>query len=378
MKSHKYIHRRPGRLLWRIVLACANVFAAIGLCWSAYGGVFSPETHPLGGIMGLTFPLWIITAVLLVVVDLITWPWSTLVPIAAMIGCVGPLLSFSPTGLRRYEPKPGEHIDTLDILSYNVMSMKVLDSVYPDDTNPTMSFVLAQKPDIAIMQECEVLTTPWNLIHLRQPQCDSVAATFPYRDTNPATAQAVASTLPIKRLRIKGNTDHRIIAYHLTLPDGDSVLLFNVHLQSIMLTRWDKALYHDITNLDARHGVRSHLLRKLVVANRRRAQEGELIRNAIDSLNYPNVIVSGDFNDVQDCHAIRLIEGPGHDMHQAWQEGARGPAITYHRNRFYFRIDHLLYRGRFRALDVHRGTYAGSDHYPLHVRLAVLPKHTAQ
>jgi orotate phosphoribosyltransferase len=42
--------------------------------------------------------------------------------------------------------------------------------------------------------------------------------------------------------------------------------------------------------------------------------------------------------------------------------------FTYNRNRLYFRIDHVLYRGALRAVNVrceHSGTGSHSDHYPL-------------
>ena len=52
-------------------------------------------------------------------------------------------------------------------------------------------------------------------------------------------------------------------------------------------------------------------------------------------------------------------------MHDAYAEAALGPAITYGKNRFYFRIDHMLYRGDFHVNEIHKGKPVGSDHYPL-------------
>ena len=74
--------------------------------------------------------------------------------------------------------------------------------------------------------------------------------------------------------------------------------------------------------------------------------------------------MAGDFNDIQGSYALRTILGDG-DMHDAYAENAFGPTITYHGNRFYFRIDHVLYRGDMEAVDIERGDTPSSDHYPL-------------
>ena len=52
-------------------------------------------------------------------------------------------------------------------------------------------------------------------------------------------------------------------------------------------------------------------------------------------------------------------------MHDAYAQNAFGPTITYHGNRFYFRIDHVLYGGDMEAVDIERGDVPSSDHYPL-------------
>ena len=53
------------------------------------------------------------------------------------------------------------------------------------------------------------------------------------------------------------------------------------------------------------------------------------------------------------------------DMKDAYAENAFGPTITYHGNRFYFRIDQVLYKGDMKAVDIERGDIESSDHYPL-------------
>ena len=54
----------------------------------------------------------------------------------------------------------------------------------------------------------------------------------------------------------------------------------------------------------------------------------------------------------------------GDDLHDAYADAAFGPTITYHENRFYFRIDQILYRGP-EILSIDRGNCKSSDHYPM-------------
>ena len=75
------------------------------------------------------------------------------------------------------------------------------------------------------------------------------------------------------------------------------------------------------------------------------------------------MIVCGDFNDTPGSYSYRTVRGD--DMRDAYLDCAFGPAITYHDNRFYFKIDHVLYRGNLRAVDIERGRIDASDHYPL-------------
>lgn len=108
--------------------------------------------------------------------------------------------------------------------------------------------------------------------------------------------------------------------------------------------------------------MKSQLLSKLAEAFKIRAQQARAVRNVVDSIGGP-FIVAGDFNDIPDCFAVRTIRGK--DMHDAYADAAFGPAITYHGDRFYFRIDQVLYRGPFQAVGIERGSINSSDHNPL-------------
>ena len=149
---------------------------------------------------------------------------------------------------------------------------------------------------------------------------------------------------------------------------GDTVRVYSCHLESIGLTQTDKHLYRQLTKLQNMSStsdldeVRGTLVTKLARAYRCRSLQARLLRDLIEATDRP-VILCGDFNDTPGSFAYRTIMGD--DMRDAYAECALGPTITYHCNRFYFRIDHILYRGNFDAVKIERGTLSASDHYPL-------------
>ena len=148
---------------------------------------------------------------------------------------------------------------------------------------------------------------------------------------------------------------------------GHRTLLVNVHLESNMLTQEDKDVFHQLTNGEktSMTDVRTHLLRKLKKGSLLRVKEAQRVRQLIDSAGIENVIVAGDFNDVVDSHPMRIIAGD--DFKSAFSKAGFGPVITYHAWRFWFHIDHVLYRGDMEAVDFKVDHFGRSDHYPVEV-----------
>ena len=105
-----------------------------------------------------------------------------------------------------------------------------------------------------------------------------------------------------------------------------------------------------------------NIIPKLLDAFKMRAQQVDSIAKFLDSAT-ADVILMGDFNDVPGSYAYRAMTKSG--LKDAYNSCAFGPMITYNDNRFYFRIDHIFYRGAMKAVRVKRGNLKSSDHYPL-------------
>lgn len=358
-----------------------GLLAAVTLM-AAYGGVVNPETSTIPAILAMTFPLWLALTIVALIVDLVFNRLMAIIPGATIIFCLGPILSFCPLNLSREKLTPEEENRSFTFMSYNVYGLNDyhLPLPTPKDTtnlfneamsgksNPTMAYILQQNADIVCMQEFWWTLLP-NHRRISPALLDSICTEYPYRVMG--AGNAVISKYPIYPVKLPKLNDPS--AFHIAVVaeiQGHRTLIVSAHLQSIGLDPSDKALYHEITEGEggrkAISGAKRKLLAKLSTAFRNRAAQAKLIRQQIDSIGIENVIIAGDFNDIQDCYAIRQLARD--DFKSAFAMAGFGPVITYHANRFYFQIDHILYRGKLDAIDFKKYDFDRSDHYPIEAR----------
>lgn len=346
---------------------------------SAYGGMVSPAISSIPAILAMTFPLWLLLSILALICCLFFNRLMALIPGATLIICFGPILSFCPLNFTKSKLSSQDEARSFTFMSYNVYGLNDFREPLPsphDSTllyqdamagrsNPTLSFILKQNADIVCLQEFWWNLKPNHRI-ISPALLDSVNAQYPYRVIG--AGNSIFSKYPLYHITLPKFEDQS--AFHLAAIAeilGHRTLIISAHLQSIGLDNSDKALYHELTEGESSRkaisGVRHQLLSKLSIAFRNRAQQAEIIRQQIDSLNVENVIIAGDFNDIQDCYAIRTMSQ--NDFKSAYTEAGCGPLITYHANRFYFQIDHTLYRGKLKAIDFKCYDFDRSDHYPI-------------
>lgn len=108
--------------------------------------------------------------------------------------------------------------------------------------------------------------------------------------------------------------------------------------------------------------MKNSAIHKLNEAYRTRAIQVNQLREAADSIG-GNIIIAGDFNDVPLSYAIHCLKEAG--FKEAYPSLAMGPGFTYHADRLYFRIDHILYRGTLKPVSLDIPKVNLSDHYPM-------------
>lgn len=360
------------RLLSPFVLI-ANLLLFVLLTAAAYGGRISPTQYTFPSIVAMTFPAWLILTVICLVVNFFFFRKIAIINIVSLLCCWGPIMEYSPINFPVSQPKGAKSGQEFTLMNYNVLNLT--DFRYAEDEDPkakytsaTIDFIMETNPDIVALQECSKSElNRWGKLF---PQAlDSLEQLYPFRSLGGKDGQSLLSKYPFERVEIPDLPEmptFLAVCYKLDV-EGHPLYLINVHLQSIGLNPKDKALYMELTEGEARSKkmlkeVKRDLLSKLSGAFRNRAVQARALRDFINTLPQ-NVILCGDFNDIPDSYSIRTIMGA--DMHSAYSTRGLGPGISYHADRFYFRIDHCLYRGDMEPLSCKVIRNPSSDHYPL-------------
>ena len=365
----------------KVVILLINIILAVITIVAAYGGKINPETTTIPAILAMTFPGWVILTIITLIIDLWLFRRISAIPVITLIVCLTPILSFSPLNFSSVKLTPEQEKKSFTLMSYNVFGLidfndfthwsksheQLKYETKSGILNPTLSFIIKEAPDIACLQEFPpAIPNPLN--HISALQMDSVYAIFPHRTG--VSGENVYSRFPLYPIDLRQpESEYCWFGAAMVHIMGHKTLVISVHFQSIGLNREDQALFHQLTEGDGTtkvKEVKQQLLGKLSNAFRERATQARLLREQIDSLNVENVIIAGDFNDIPDCYALRILAQE--DFKSAFSIAGCGPTYTYHGNRFFFNIDHVLYRGKMHAVSYNRQKEGNSDHYPLEVK----------
>lgn len=359
------------------VVAIFNLIVALLLIASAYGGSVAPDISAIPAVVAMTFPLWLILTLICLTINIFFFRKVVVINIISLICCWGSILEYSPFNLfsndltEEGESNPKEEFT---LMTYNVLNLwdfRYSEGEYPPEAkynSATLDFIMKSDPDIVALQECS--SSDFSNWEKKFPEKkDSLSILYPYRLIGGGNGMSLLSKYPFESVEIPSMPKASSFAtacYQMEI-GPHSLYLINVHLQSIGLNPQDKALYMELTEGEARtkealKEVKRDLISKLTNAYRRRSEQAKALRNFINTLP-ANVILCGDFNDIPGSYSVRTILGD--DMHSAFREVGCGPGISYHADRFYFRIDHCLYRGDLKPLKCKVIRHPSSDHYPL-------------
>ena len=349
------------RSLWTLLnIAC-------GLCTllAGYGGYINPDKFALAQLANMTFPGWIVLTLILLAVNLFIRKKLAWLSVAVLVACIGPILTISPLNFTSRSLSPDDESRTFTLLTYNVYNFRDNQGVNPEWGNRTLSYILSTDADIVCLRESSNLNGVG-----KKAQRDSINSRYPYRLYSNRSGEVLLSKYHATEVDTPQPDwgSGSFCAYDVEV-EGHEVTVVNCHLQSIGLTDDDKELYRELTDKELRNPSRSELSKvkngivtKLLAAFRIRAQQARYIKEFL-ATRKGNVILVGDFNDVPGSYAYRTIKSDG--LKDAYSECAFGPTVTYNDNRFYFRIDQMLYRGDLEAVRIKRGDLRSSDHYPL-------------
>ena len=344
----------------KVILLLYNLLWGLLLVIGSYSAYFPSR---IGTLVELLFPLNLFACIAFFFIWLAYNPRYIWVPLAALVISWGGIARYCPV----HKPQPIDNSQPgFSLMTYNAYFF--LDYEGTDTRqNRTLSFILSQNADLVCLQESPGLIAPNPGLKITGEQIDSVNTLYPYRI--PTThGMNFLSKYPATLLFDTVYSESSAIAIYRVKIEDHTVTVVNQHMESIGLTQTDKELYHEITahpNTDRLDEIKKHLLSKLMNAAEIRNRQADLTAEKIQ--NIPgNIIVCGDFNDSPLSYSVRKFHSMG--FRDAYNELGLGPGITYHANRFWFRIDHILYKGNMEARWLVRQRHKSSDHYPLVTR----------
>lgn len=356
--------------VFQIFLFLINIIACVAVIFSGYGGRFNPEVSTLPGVALMIFPLVCGTVVILILLDLLMCRRMAFLPALALLVCAPSLWNICPLNIGEPTLPPGYY--RVKIMTYNVYNMDDYTHQSGGEISRTLSNIIADDADIVCLQEAPYDDiSRWSFY---RSQADTLMERYPYRE-GVGNSMWVLSKFPTDSVPLRQASNTTSCMFQCVKVDvkGTMLTLFNIHLQSIGLLSADKQLYHEITTRPITkqriEEARYDLISKVSQAMRERAGQAHLLREQIDATGTENVVVAGDFNDIEGCYAERVIAG--RELRSVYTSVSRGPTITYYADRLYFNIDHVLYGPRIIPLKYHRGNVKASDHYSVSVELAV-------
>ncbi|MDE6006940.1 MAG: endonuclease/exonuclease/phosphatase family protein [Muribaculaceae bacterium] len=344
----------------------ASILLGLLTILSAYGGRIDPEWSGIPSSLTLALPYFIWATLIVSALWLIFGKiFMGIGGAVILLICWGPATVASPLGSTKLPDDPAQ---TFRIMTYNMIhgiDMQNLNT----DSNRTVQYILDSDCDIVCLQELRKVDAT-EIPSLTDAQSAALKKKYPYQLGDPALDTKLLSKYPATFVKgatyIDGPYDTERYTFYKVNIKGHLLTVVNLHLRSFMLTAKERDVITGINSVEdlktSYREVKGDISKKLKQGFTKRKKDAEILRKALDGIRGP-LIVLGDFNDVPESYAYRLIKGD--DLKDAYVETNFGPLITYNEHAMWFHIDQILYRGALKALKVDKGKLKASDHYPL-------------
>jgi endonuclease/exonuclease/phosphatase family metal-dependent hydrolase len=160
-----------------------------------------------------------------------------------------------------------------------------------------------------------------------------------------------------------GKRNGNVCIYTDVVAHGDTVRIFNTHLESIRFRKEDYRFIRNIENSDEDETLRGsrNILLRMRRAYRKRAAEAELIDSLLTNCPYKHILC-GDFNDPPASYTYAVIS---ENMKDAFRESGSGFGETYIGPFPAYRIDYIFHDKSIRSYNYRKVDEKVSDHYPI-------------
>jgi endonuclease/exonuclease/phosphatase family metal-dependent hydrolase len=369
-----------GRSILKNVIYFLNLCAVAGLIASYLSGYISPDKFWVFAFFGLAYPIFLIINLLFVFFWLITWKRFIFVSLVAILIGFNSLLAIYP--IRFSQPKDLPYA-RIKIVSFNVHSLygnKRADNQQETKSKVT-EFLAEQHADIICVQEfyaigedfSQTLSKFANSLHLEYYSFKNYQE---FNNKRKINAIATFSRFPIVNFGSLRLPDHGHYAiFSDMIINGDTIRVYNLHLESIRFGNDDYSFYSHLTEPDQEEVVpikegSKRMLWKLRKAFILRSKQVNILSEHIASSPYP-VLLAGDFNDTPSSYSYHQLTSRLTDSFIEIGNGLF--KSTYAGKLPSFRIDYILHSVKFKAISYNTFDVNISDHYPITATLVKLP-----
>lgn len=378
---YKRERKKRGYLMFIVdsAIYLLTIGALLSLLITYVAGYVSPETIYLFSLFAIAAPIIYLLNFLLLLYWIVRWNvvWILLILLLLLLGINAIGRVFQPTISKEY--KADERRDGIKIVTYNVSGFKYNITSAMWTTMPaSLDFVNEYKPDILSLQEVQL-----NKDNLSKSKVSNKLKSLKYSASylqGPPTYQNGLSIYSKYRI-----LDHDVIMFpnrknfgmwvDLLIAKGDTLRVFNTHLQSTTVTQKDRKYIeeHDFEGEEVGEfssGVKDIAL-KMRESSYIRAAQVDTIARLIHNSPYPTV-VCGDFNDTPMSYTYRTIRG---DLKDSFVEKGSGISSTFNGLFNILRIDYILHSDDYTTesyLTPYRSNL--SDHNPVVVTVKRLSR----
>jgi endonuclease/exonuclease/phosphatase family metal-dependent hydrolase len=342
-----------------------NVFVALAMIAGALSIYINPQQFWMIAFPGLLFPYLLLINMFFLFFWIIARFKYAMLPLVAILICLPVIKTYFSF---HFSSKPGHSSHILKVMSYNVRNFDLYHWTNEQQTlDKIMNLIQDKKPDVLCFQEFFNADTGKYQTIRRLKTLGFAYYSFEKNVTRKNYGQwgvATFSRYPIinhAAIRIQSSPLNSSLFTDVKV-DSIVVRVFNVHLQSIYLSKQDYEYIDQVSNdQDVQVKPTRQIVAKLKRAFLVRAPQAMIVRDEISKSKYP-VIVCGDFNDTPASFCYHII---ANKLQDAFLTAGWGIAPTYAGLFSAYRIDYILSGPEFSLSDYQTICNQFSDHYAI-------------
>lgn len=331
-----------------------------------------PDKNWMFAFAGLLFPYFVLINLFFVFIWMFLWRKLFLLSLIALLICWNRLTSYIQIGSKDETEMNVER--TLNVVSYNVQIFDLYNwkkNRISERGQDIITLFRNNQPDILCLQEYHAgkkgfVDIEDSIKHSTGLKYSQVAF-VKNRGRNMPYGIATFSKWPVinrKVVDFDGNPANFCIYSDIVIND-DTVRLFNLHLESIQLSKEDYLYVSELPKTTDTQEIFSEnskkILRKFKRAYIKRAPQARQVADLISKSPYP-VILCGDLNDTPSSYTYHELS---QNLLDAFKESGEGVGMTYAGSLPSFRIDYIMHDNSFESVGYKTIKINLSDHYPI-------------